>query len=304
MDHVGVAESSQKSNGRNQKRNNGNSTGNFNDRRSNSSNIKCFSCGEVGHKSFFCKNKELETEKTDNNKSNGGFRNFNKDSSLSQNFQRNSKQNFWNFSNDKKVFSKPHKGSQQSNEKKSFSNWRERKAQNFVAVSNNEENIPSNSAMDPIDMSMGSFVSVANYLDVPIKNQNMIVSRDKVDVFKQAMWDSGANQHLSGDLDSFENIREIKNPGIIRNFEDRYESVLTHIGDIKLVTLNQNNEPSLITLTEVRYNPKYRCTIISESKFTSKGCYFEGDDNTTNVFTKVNLFWWLKIKIELSGYIM
>ena len=53
LDHVGVAQSSQKSNGRNQKRNNGNSTGNFNDRRSNSSIIKCFSCGEVKHKSFF-----------------------------------------------------------------------------------------------------------------------------------------------------------------------------------------------------------------------------------------------------------
>lgn len=34
------------------------------------------------------------------------------------------------------------------------------------------------------------------------------------------MRDSGANQHSSGDLESFENIKEITDPGVIYNFDE------------------------------------------------------------------------------------
>ena len=114
------------------------------------------------------------------------------------------------------------------------------------------------------------------------KEEGFILSTGDFQI-RKGMIDSGCNEHLSGDLCAMENVQEIVNPGYVKSFRNTFVAAPTHIGDIRMITLNIDNKISVVVLKDVRYDKECTLTLISEDKFTASGCFLESWKDYSNI---------------------
>lgn len=77
---------------------------------------------------------------------------------------------------------------------------------------------------------------------------------------------------MTGRKGQLRNLREIEEPTAVLGFKDQFVSVPQVMGDLDIVTLNFENKPCMLALSEVRLDEKMNISLFYEGPILDSGC--------------------------------